>query len=64
MDKVTTEILERLCNGDSHVRIAREMNIPELWVQEAINEYNREARSQPTMDMFGNVVDDRSMGMN
>ncbi len=57
MDKVTTEILERLCNGDSRSQIAREMDIPESWVQEAIDEYNREARSQPQMDMFGNVVD-------
>jgi hypothetical protein len=63
MDKITTEILERLCNGDSHMRIAREMNIPELWVQEAVDEFNREARSQPT-DMFGNVVNDKSIGMN
>ncbi|CAB4138232.1 hypothetical protein UFOVP328_425 [uncultured Caudovirales phage] len=64
MDKISIEILERLCNGDSHMRIAREMNIPESWVQEAVDEYNREARSQPAMDMFGNVVDDKPMGMN
>ena len=63
MDKVSTEILERLCNGDSHMRIAREMNIPESWITEAVNEFNREAQSQPA-DMFGNVVDDRPIGMN
>jgi S-adenosylmethionine synthetase len=63
MDKVSTEILERLCNGDSHMRIACEMNIPESWITEAVDEFNREARSQPT-DMFGNVVDDRPIGMN
>ena len=43
MDRVITEILERLCNGDSRDRIAQEMNIPIEWVQEAVDEYNRDA---------------------
>ena len=63
MDKVSTEILERLLNGDSRSQIAREMDIPEYWITEAVEEFNREARSQPA-DMFGNVVDDRPIGMN
>ena len=62
MDKVTTEILERLCNGDSRVRIAREMNIPEYWITEAVEEFNRKYR-EPAMDMFGNPVDN-NVGMN
>ena len=63
MDRVSTEIIERLCNGDSRARIAREMDIPEYWITEAVEEFNREAR-QPAIDMMGNVIDDRPMGMN
>ena len=59
MDRITTEILERLCNGDSRERIAREMSIPVSWVQEAVDEYNRDARA-PAIDMMGNIVDDFS----
>ena len=63
MDKVTTEILERLCNGDSRVRIAREMNIPEYWITEAVEEFNRKYR-EPAMDMFGNSINNNNVGMN
>jgi hypothetical protein len=63
MDKVTTEILERLLNGDSRSTIAREMDIPEYWITEAVEEFNREYQA-PTIDMMGNIVDDRPMGMN
>ena len=63
MDKVTTEILERLCNGDSRARIAREMNIPEYWITEAVEEFNRKYR-EPAMDMFGNPVGNNNVGMN
>ena len=61
MDKITTEILERLCNGDSHARIAREMNIPEYWIDDAVMEYNAEARRPASVDEFGNPT---NYGMN
>lgn len=64
MDKITTEILERLCNGDSHMRIAREMNIPESWIDDAVMAYNAEARRPMATDMFGNPVDTNNSGMN
>ena len=63
MDKINTEILERLCNGDSHARIAREMNIPINWIQEAINEFNREVHDVG-MNMFGGDVERSYQGMN
>lgn len=63
MDKIATEILERLCNGDSRARIAREMNIPEYWIDDAVMEYNAEARRPVVTDVFGNPVDN-NVGMN
>lgn len=63
MDKINEEILERLCNGDSHARIAREMNIPINWIQEAINEFNRSVHDVG-MDMFGGDVVPSYQGMN
>ena len=63
MNKINTEILERLLNGDSRYRIATEMNIPDYWITEAVEEFNREYQA-PTMDMMGNQVDDKSFGMN
>ena len=64
MDKINTEIIERLCNGDSHARIAREMNIPEYWIDDAVMEFNAEARRPVTTDMFDNYVDVSYPGMN
>jgi hypothetical protein len=53
MDKITTEILERLCNGDSHARIAGDMNIPVGWVQEAIDEFNTKYRDREPVEYQG-----------
>ena len=63
MKNINTEIIERLCNGDSRARIALEMDIPEYWITEAVEEFNREAR-QPAIDSMGNVVDPQYFGMN
>ena len=63
MDRINSEIIERLSNGEKHSKIAREMNIPINWIQEAINERNNQLHDIG-MDMFGGDVESSYYGMN
>lgn len=63
MDRINLEIIERLANGEKHSKIAREMNIPINWIQEAINERNNQLHDIG-MNMFGGDVESSYYGMN